>query len=419
MSEAPNSATVPPIPWRHVFTHRVTLLLGVSLLSASTFYMVQPFFLIYFRHTQGLSTVESGLLVSVPFLMVMLLGMLGGYVADRIGVVRAYTVGLLVYGLSVGAAALVHGFVSLLVLMIVAGLAMSVTSGGIQSILNLSAPPAHRGLVQNYLYWINNAGALLGLLIASELLRAGLSKVPILLLSAVRIALFLLFAGRFWGGRPADSASSPNTPVSMVRPRLWSVIQGALSDRPVRYIVLSTFLLTIMESQWDSTVPLYFTEHFRHGIAIFGPVAALGTVLVVAFQPLALKVLAHKSPALTFGVGAVMTGGGLTLGGTIGTVWAWVAGMVLYSLGEVLWAIKLNDQISTLPREGSTALYFGALGTAQNAAFFMGIALGSLVYHNVGASAVFGSMTVIGILVGFAFAHGAARHEDPKREATV
>ncbi len=406
MAKTPDAVAPPRIPWRQVLNPRVALLLSVALLSSTTFYMVQPFFLIYFRHTQGLSTAESGALVSVPFLAVILLAMVGGYVADRIGVVRAYTLGLLVYGMSVGTTALVHGFAALFPLMVVAGLAMSVTSGGMQSIINLSAPPAQRGLLQNYLYWIHNMGALLGVLLASELLRAGRSNIPILLLGGMRIAMFLLFAGLFWGERPADSAQSAAPDPAPARLRPWSVIQGAMADKPLRYTTLSMFLLMIMESQLDSTVPLEFTEHFRHGIALFGPTVALGTALVVACQPFALKVLARKSSANTFRVGALLTGVGLTLGGTVGTIWAWVAGMVLYSMGAVMWAVKLNDRVSALPREGHTALYFGALGTAQNAAFFIGIGLGSAVYRVAGAPWVFGSMTIMAILAGFAFARG-------------
>lgn len=407
MAETPD--VVPPslIPRRDVLNPRMTLLLGVALLSSTTFYMVQPFFLIYFRHTQSLSTTESGFLVSVPFLTVILFGMVGGYVADHIGVVRAYTLGLLVYGMSVGAVALVHGFVALFPLMVVAGLAMSVTSGGMQSIINLSAPPAHRGLLQNYLYWIHNVGALLGLIMASELLRAGHSNVPILLLGAMRIAMFLLFMLLFWRERPAGSSRPPTSAAASPRPRPWSAIKGAMADKPLRYTVFSMFLLIIMESQLDSTVPLYFTEHFRHGIAIFGPTVALGTAIVVACQPFALKVLARKNSTNTFRVGALLTGMGLTLGGTVGTIWAWIAGMILYSLGAVMWAVKLNDRVSALPRGGQTALYFGALGTAQNAAFFIGIGLGSVLYHVAGASLVFGSMTIIGVLVGLSFTRGA------------
>ncbi|NMP24854.1 MFS transporter [Sulfobacillus harzensis] len=419
MSETPDAVAVPPSPWRQVFNPRVTLLLVVALLSATTFYMVEPFFLIYFRHAQGLSTSESGLLVSVPFLAVMLLGLAGGYVADRIGVVRAYTLGLLVYGLSVGAVALVHRFVDLLLLMIIAGLAMSVTSGGIQSILNLTASPTHRGILQNYLYWINNVGALLGLLMASELLRAGQSNVPIMLLSAVRVAMFIVLVILFWRDRSAASVDASKPVLASERPRLLPVVKGVLADKPLRYTVVSMFLLTIMESQLDSTVPLYFTEHFRDGVAVFGPIVALGTVVVVACQPLALKVSARKNSTATFSVGALLTGIGLTLGGTIGSVWAWVMGMFFYSMGEVLWAIELNNRVSALPREESTASYFGAVGMAQNAAFFIGIALGSLAFHVFGASAVFGSMPIIGIIVGFFFARGAAGNGDSRREANV
>ena len=139
MSETPEE-TVPRINLRNVLTPQITLLLGIALLSAVTFYMVQPFFVIYFRQALGFSTAESGLLVATPFLPVILFGVLGGYVSDRMGVFRAYTLGLLIYGLSIGAVAFLHRFIFILILMMVSGLAMSIMSGGIQSIINLVSP---------------------------------------------------------------------------------------------------------------------------------------------------------------------------------------------------------------------------------------------------------------------------------------
>ncbi len=70
--------------------------------------------------------------------------------------------------------AFLHSLIYILILMIVSGFAVSVMSGGIQSVITLVSLSEHRGRLQNYLYWVNNVGALLGLLVASELLRAAL-----------------------------------------------------------------------------------------------------------------------------------------------------------------------------------------------------------------------------------------------------
>ncbi|WDL95696.1 MFS transporter [Alicyclobacillus sp. ALC3] len=395
---------------QHGLTPQVTMLLGIALLSAATFYMVQPFFVIYFREALGFSVSQSGLLVALPFLPAILFGLLGGYISDRIGVLRSYTLGLLIYGLSVGAISFLNQFIYILILMIVSGFAVSVMSGGIQSVITLVSVSEHRARLQNYLYWINNVGALLGLLVASELLRAGHSNVPIILLGVTRVAMFLLFASLFWKRISSEKMRHEARPSA--RSLMVPVFKAALSDKALLLTTLSVFLLTVMESQLDSTIPLYFTEHFSNGVVLFGPIVAITTVMVVIGQPIALRLFSYKDATIVFSIGALCTGGGLALGGMVGSVWSWVVGMVLYSIGEALWAIKLNDQLSSLPTEGNTALYFATFATAQNLSFFIGISLGSLVYHSVQASVLFGSMIVIAVIVSVSFALAFKIHQE-------
>lgn len=386
---------------KDALTSRIALIFGIAFFSTATLYMVQPFFVVYFKQALGFSVPEAGLLVALPFLSAMLFGVVGGYLSDRIGVLRAFTLATAIFAVTIGTIGFTHSFVVAALLMLVSGLAMPVMSGGIQSLLNQSARPEHRGLLQNYLYWMNNVGVIIGLLVSAELLRAGDSNAPILLLGMVRLLLCVVILLAFREKQSRVMRGTADSKPS--RPSMIATLRFASTDKALLYTAFAVLLLMIMESQVTATVPLYFAGHFHNGMALFGPIVAINAVVVVGCQPLAVKMFAKKRPISVFVVGALCTGGGLALGGMLGTVWAWIVGMVLYSIGEVLWSSKLNDLLGELPTPGNAALYFGTIGTAQNIAFFIGLTLGSIIYHALNSSALFGSMVIIAALAALIF----------------
>lgn len=388
---------------REALTPRIALIFGISACSTVTLYMVQPFFVIYFKQALGFSVPEAGLLVALPFLSAILFGVVGGYVSDRIGVQRAFTLAMAVFAIAIGAVAFVHSFLIAAILMLISGLAMPVMSSSVQSMVNtLAAKPEHRGTLQNYLYWISNVGVVIGLLISSQLLRAGSSNTPIIVLGVVRLLLclaVLLFLRTKLPTPAADTTAAPKP----ARPSMLATLRFAGTDRALLYTAGTLLLLIIMEAQIDATVPLYFSGHFHNGAALFGPIVAINAAVVVGCQPLAMKLFAKRKPVPVFVAGALCTGVGLALGGVVGTVLSWIVGMVLYSIGEVLWSSKLNDLMGELPTPGNATLYFSTIGTAQFIAFFLGTSLGSVFYRAFSPSALFASMVVIAIIAAFVF----------------
>lgn len=398
MSDGSLAVTEPILPeprLRDVMTPRTMLIFAIALLTNVTMYMVHPFFVIYFKESLGFSIPEAGLLVALPFVSAVLFGMAGGYLSDRIGVLRTYTFAMAIYAVSIGAVGFVHSFVVAAILMLVSGLALPVISSGISTLVNDSAKPEHRGLLQNYLYWLNNVGIVVGLLVSAELLHAGHSNVPLIVLGFVRLllcAVILLFF------RESHSESSDAVTDVSNRPTMLTAFKLAGTDKALMFAACTMLLLMVMESQLDATMPLYFTEHFKHGVSLFGPIVTINAIVLVACQPIAVKLLSKKKSVPVFAVGALCTGVGLALGGVVGTVWAWIAGMLLYSFGEVIWSTKLNDLFGELPTPGNSTLYFGAIRTAVNIAFLIGMSLGTMAYHAYSGPVLFGSMVVIALM---------------------
>ena len=75
--------------------------------------------------------------------------------------------------------------------------------------------------------------------------------------------------------------------------------------------------------------------------------------------------------------------------------------MVLYSLGETLWGIRINDLLGELPTPGNTALYFSTIITGGNLGFFIGTSVGSTLYQVLGPAVLFGGLIVVGVIAGY------------------
>lgn len=385
-------AEVIPPRLRDALTRRVSFILIIALVSNTTLYMVQPFLAVYFNESRGFSMAQSGILLSLSYVPAILFGTVGGYWADRLGVLRTYILATAVYGLSVASIGFFHSFSFLAILVLISGLAVSFTQSGIAALLNVTAKAEHRGLLQNYLYWLNNLGIVGGLLVSSELLHAGASNIPLILVGSIRILMSLAILLVIPISKAQHNVVAQSSPA---RTSMMSTFKILARDRPLVLTACSVLLLMIVESQLDGTMPLYFKDHFSHGVSLFGPMVAINSVVLVTFQPLAVKLVQKRKRAPVFAVGAISFGIGLSFGGVVGSVWSWIAGMILFSIGESLWSSKFHDLVGELPSNGNETVYFGAIRSSLNVAFFIGTSVGPIIWQTVGSVMLFGSMTVL------------------------
>lgn len=388
---------------RAAMTPTVSLLLALLLMSQTTQYMVMPFLALYFRQALHLSVPLTGLLIGLPFVSAVVFGLPGGALADRIGLLRSFVGAQVVSALAIGALALVHGVVPMALLLLVGGAIRPVASSTLPGMANRLAQPEERGVVQNALYWVQNLGVVIGLLLSAELLRGGLSATPFVVLGVVSLAgatLAVVVLGPRVGALAGKAPAAPTG--------VRTLAATLLNDRALLLGALTSAFVILVESQVSSTLPLALAAHVADAGRLFGPLLAIDAVCVLALTPLAMHYLGSRRAVPVFAVGALLSAAGLALGGSIGTPTAWVAAMVVYSVGEVLWVVKLNDLIAGLPGAANAGLYFAVLTTAQYAGMFVGTTGGPLVLHSVGPDVIFPGMLVVAGAAGLSFRAAAA-----------
>ncbi len=376
MSEAavaPGAARAPR--FREVINRKLGILFAVAALRGVANYMLAPFLTLYFHLVLGFSLPLSGVLVGLAFFSGMALGVVGGFLADRFGAVRAFVVAQVASGVFIAALGFVHAhqLLAAAVLMVLWGAVRPVGGNTMSALANQHAAPEHRGTVQTYMYWIQNAGVLVGLLVGAEALGAGASSLPIFLVAAVfavmTIPIYLTFRTE-----SEDHANRDDTDRGF-----RASMRLMTRDRAILMAAVTMLAAIAVEAQLDSSVPLFLSEHFINGTKLFGPILAVDALVVVVGQPILSPLIARFKPTWVYLVGALLSGSGLAFAGLDDKVAVWFIGMFFYAAGEVLWATQLNQLMGELPLAGREALTFSVVGMAQYCGMFLGQSLGPTV----------------------------------------
>lgn len=143
---------------RDVTNPRTFVLFGSSLVVPLAAFMLYPFLIIYFTHVLKFSAAEAGLLLSLRFLSSGMLGFVGGWAADRLGLGRTYVTAGLLTGLTVLAMSLATQVWLMAGLLVVLGVSASTVNATARGLANTHVDSAQRGTVQNLIHWLNNVG---------------------------------------------------------------------------------------------------------------------------------------------------------------------------------------------------------------------------------------------------------------------
>ncbi|HXT97529.1 MAG TPA: MFS transporter [Polyangia bacterium] len=338
---------------------------------------------VYLTRERGLSTELSGLIISAYAAGGLLAGPVGGVLADRLGRRATLLLGTATAGtlmLALGGARSTAGIVVLAPLL---GFFTALCRPPLLAAVADVVPPEDRPRAYGLLHWAINLGF------------AGAAVFGGALADHHFILLFLIDGLTTFGygaivlaclseTRPAAAA---NGGMPAARRHLLGSLLAPLSDRRLVRFVLIQLLLFTAFTQVIVTLPLDMRAHGL-GMGAIGRLLAFNGIGIVVLQPIALRTLGRFSRVGWLAAGALFVGLGCGVTAFASGTPLYVAGILLWTLGEIGFATGSPAIIAELAPTEQRGAYQGTYQLAWGAASTLAPALGALVLARLGSGAL-------------------------------
>lgn len=329
---------------------------------------VMPFLAIYLTR-EGYSATRAGLAVSAYGAGHIIASMLGGHLADRIG--RRHTIALSMFGSAVTMLALsqARAYPTIVALTFLVGMAGELYRPAASALLGDLVTPEQRIAAFGMYRFAINLGFAAGPATAGFL--------------ADR-SFFLLFAGdaitSLLYGVVALVALPHGLRSSGKEEKPAEALRVALRDRPFVLFLMATACVTWIEFQLHSTVPLYI-QSLGYSMSTYGSLMSLNGVMIVLFELAIIAWTQRFAPQPMIAIGYMLTGIGIALTGLAQSIPALVVTVVIWTIGEMIYAPVTGAFVTALAPERYRGRYMGLWILMWSFGMLMGPFLGTLLYE--------------------------------------
>ncbi|HYK97124.1 MAG TPA: MFS transporter [Candidatus Acidoferrales bacterium] len=337
--------------------------------------LVFPFLVLYLHYVRGLEVGVAAATVASGGLVAIVSGFAAGWLADRIGPKRVLVFAML----SNAVAYTLYLFVSeawqALAVAWLVGIGTGSYGPSSQSLLSAMVPPdrRHRVFAQNRLTSLVGLG--LGGLVGG-LIAAGGSAMDYDFLLILDVVTFTAFA---------FVIAALDAPAhGQVAGTSHGGYRDVLRDRTLRWIVLINVALVAGGiAPISRLAPIFLKTHAATSESAIGAIYALNTITVLLAQvPLAGMVEGRRRmPVL--GVGALLWCGAWLLffaaaasGDAVVSALVAAPAIVLYSLGENLYALIVTPTVASVAPDALRGRYLAVLGLSWQGGFVLGPSIG-------------------------------------------
>ncbi|HEU0199827.1 MAG TPA: MFS transporter [Burkholderiaceae bacterium] len=364
-------------------------------------YFTVPFLAVFLAKNTALSLPVIGMIVGAQPFAALAGGFLGGHLSDKFGRRRILFVSLIGSSLAyfgfflaarhlAGGATAVVGFA---LLNLCAGWFASFFWPATQALIADLLSDQQRPLIYRYRYVSTNIGGGLGPLLGVFLGIAAASTA--FLVTALSYAAFLVIFYFLSHQIPRHDRGQG------AHKSLRAAVQVLRQDRALRWLLLSAILFGVSYAQIESNLSQLMYRAFPDGVQFFSLLITLNAVCVVALQPVAGWVEKRISAKHMMLLGtAVFCSGCLAMAAFPGAKAAFMVGIFVITLGEVLVVPTLSVLVDELAPSGMRGSYFGAASLRQLGPT-IGPALGGVMLSGIGATALFVSMALVGVASAF------------------
>ena len=329
---------------------------------------------IYLTEVRGLTPAEAGYVVAAFGCGALAGAPVGGALSDRVGRRPPLVASLIAGGASMVALGFVSAVPSIIVMAAVTGLLYEMYRPIVSAVIADIVESDDRPRAYTLNYWAINIGAAiappLGAFIAAR-------SYPVLFVAdGVTTALYGVLV---WRALPE---TRPAGPLHDDAARVGAA--AVLRDRLFMTMCVLTFGIHLVFFQAFVGLPL---DMRAHGIstAAFGALMTINPVLIVLVQPWAGEVIRHRSPLRVMSLASLLIGVGFGMNAWASSTPAYIAAIVLFTVGEILFAPASMSFVADLAPAPLRGRYQGVFAIAFTSAFAAAPALGGYLMTAAGA----------------------------------
>jgi MFS family permease len=351
-------------------------------------------FLVLFMKHRGFTTVQAGVALSALGAGAVLGILVGGSLSDWLGPRRATLISMFGSAGLVLSILYVRDFALMLVVVTLLGAVAVVYRPAAAALLSELTPKNRQVMIMAQYRLALNVGTTV-----APLLGAALAAISWNLLfwgeamADLGYAIIAMFA---LPRRGASAEPSDGSKAAKQKLRNFLVL---VSDRRFAVYTFALFINAVVYWQYVSVLPLAM-QSAGLIIAWYAALVTLNSVIVIGFELLMTKVTQRWQPRIVVMLGFVLLGGGMSLYSVPAGVGIFVAGTLVWTLGEIVAGPTVFAYPAMVAPEGFRARY---LGTSQ-AMFALGAAVGPAagvaVWHAFGRAVWLwcGAACVVGLL---------------------
>ncbi|WP_051874434.1 MDR family MFS transporter [Streptomyces exfoliatus] len=376
---------LPPVVWT-IFAGTIVNRLG---------YLVTPF-LVFFLASRGVTGADTSYVLGALGAGNLLGPAVGGVLADRLGRRPTMLIGLVGASAAQGALFLAPGVWTMAAAALLISAAGSAVSPAAFALLADAVDSERRRRAYALFGWGVNIGAAVAGVLGGFLAAHGYW-----LLFAVdagsMLAYALVVAVRLPEAKRTTTARQPEEKKDglgygvVLRDRL------ALLLFPLLGVQLFVYSLT------EVALPLAVHDSGLSP-AVYGAMAAVNAILVVALQPLSTAWLARSPQLVVQGAGGTLIAVGVALTGLADGIVGYTVSVVVWSLGEVVVAGIAAGVVANLAPAHARGRYQGAFSWTWGVARFAALTLGVAVYTTIGPTILWWTALVAGTVTAVATA---------------
>jgi MFS family permease len=381
-------------PWRGLNTlPRNMWTIFFTTLINRTGTMVLPFLTLYLTTKEGLSAGNAGLVIAFYGAGALVTAPLSGKLSDRFGALSLMKISLIGSGIVLFIYSLVNNFYLILLLTSLLAVISESFRPANLSIISQIVPPHQRRLAFALNRLAINLGMSIGPVIGGFLTLINFSLIFYIdAFTSISAGIFLIYAK--WEKEKVEE-NETGTEIDTIGEIIHSHV---FKDKRFIYFLISILPIPVVYFQHLGAFPLFLVHDLGLAASTYGLAFAINTVMIIFIEVPLNNFILNWNERKSLALGALLTAVGFGAMAFARDLTFIIVTIIIWTFGEMIFFPVGASHVSRLSPEKKRGEYMGYYQMMFSIAFLFGPWIGTVVFEYLGASILWISTFILGMI---------------------